>query len=206
MVGNAKMRRLHKRKKAQETTLASKVSHVRDRVSTQVSPELCQAALNQCDETEEPENEYHSPSSPKEVVQEDAPASQDSAANPIRLKKPRGPTKMKDIAVETEDIIHVDFTDKGEPSGPGSVALSSFLGPLVQEHVPVALEDWRKLGDDFKVVLWESIQIIMYKLQARFDLKEEWQKADVFKLMGCLWRASKSRLVSQIQEAKNKEE
>lgn len=46
----------------------------------------------------------------------------------------------------------------------------------------------------------------MYKLQARFDLEEEWQKAAVFKSMGCLWRASKSRLVSQIQEAKNKEE
>lgn len=37
-------------------------------------------------------------------------------------------------------------------------------------------------------------------------MDEEWQKAIVFKSMGCLWRASKSRLVHQIQNAKNEEE
>lgn len=37
-------------------------------------------------------------------------------------------------------------------------------------------------------------------------MDEEWQKAVVFKSMGCLWRASKSRLVHQIQNAKNEEE
>ena len=43
-------------------------------------------------------------------------------------------------------------------------------------------------------------------LLARFDLDEEWQKQIVFKSMGSLWRASKSRLVSKILEAKNEEE
>lgn len=42
--------------------------------------------------------------------------------------------------------------------------------------------------------------------QARFDLDQEWQKSVVFKSMGCIWRASKSRLVSRIQKAKNEEE
>src|SRR4051812_41378491 len=43
-------------------------------------------------------------------------------------------------------------------------------------------------------------------LRARFDLDEEWQKQLVFKSMGSLWRASKSRLVHKILEEKNEEE
>ncbi|KAK9929508.1 hypothetical protein M0R45_026604 [Rubus argutus] len=76
---------------------------------------------------------------------------------------------MKKIAVEPQSRVQVEFTASGEPFGEGSVSLSSYLGPLVREHVPVTLDDWRGLGDDIKVVLWESIQ-------ARFNLDEEWQK------------------------------
>ena len=36
------------------------------------------------------------------------------------------------------------------------------------------------------------------------NLKEEWQKDVVFKQMGCLWRASKSRLSSKVRATKNK--
>ena len=37
--------------------------------------------------------------------------------------------------------------------------LSSYLGPLVREHVSFTLDDWRLLGDDLKVVLWKSVQV-----------------------------------------------
>ncbi|PRQ34072.1 hypothetical protein RchiOBHm_Chr5g0064791 [Rosa chinensis] len=106
---------------------------------------------------------------------------------------------MKKVAMDPESRIQVQFNSLGEPYGEGSVSLSSFLGPLVREHVPVILEDWRNLGDDLKVPLWEEVQ-------ARYILDEEWQKDVIFKSMGCLWRASKSRLVHQIQAAKNKQE
>ena len=43
-------------------------------------------------------------------------------------------------------------------------------------------------------------------LQARFKLDEEWQKVPIFQQMGCIWRASKSRLVSQIIKATTIEE
>lgn len=43
-----------------------------------------------------------------------------------------------------------------------------------------------------------SLQIF----QGRFNLTEDWQKACVFKQMGCLWRASKSRLVSKVRRSK----
>ena len=49
----------------------------------------------------------------------------------------------------------------GEHVGRGSVTLSSFLGPLVREHVPVLLDDWRHLEEKTKDALWEEIQVIL---------------------------------------------
>lgn len=42
---------------------------------------------------------------------------------------------------------------------------------------------------------------VFKKLQARFELDEEYQKIAVIKQMGCLWRCSKSRLVTKIRNA-----
>lgn len=91
----------------------------------------------------------------------------------------------------------MEFNALGEHVGRGSVTLSSFLGPLVREHVPVLLDDWRHLDEKTKDALWEEIQGI-------FNLTEEWQKDVVFKQMGCLWRASKSRLSSQVRATKKR--
>lgn len=91
---------------------------------------------------------------PNEVTPED------STKDLNKRKRSRGLTKMKDIAMEPGSKIHVEFTSRGEPCGNGSVSLSSYLGPLVREHVPVTLHDWRKLGDDKKIVIWKSIQVL----------------------------------------------
>ena len=40
-----------------------------------------------------------------------------------------------------EDKVDVEFNSIGEHVGSGSVTLSSFLGPLVREHVPLLLDD-----------------------------------------------------------------
>lgn len=52
---------------------------------------------------------------------------------------------MKHIARDPHERHHVDFTTLGEPCGPGSVSLSSYLGPLVHEHVLVIIGNWKKL-------------------------------------------------------------
>ncbi|XP_020877498.1 sarcoplasmic reticulum histidine-rich calcium-binding protein-like [Arabidopsis lyrata subsp. lyrata] len=127
-------------------------------------------------------------------VPEEQAADDDIVAEPKR-KKQRGPTKMKHIAKDPNEKQHVDFTDMGEHCGPGSVLLSSYLGPLVREHVPVIIDTWKKVGEDIKTVLWKSIE-------ARFDIDEDYKKTAVFKQMGCLWRASKSRLVSKVRKAR----
>ncbi|KAL0815353.1 hypothetical protein Bca101_071797 [Brassica carinata] len=106
---------------------------------------------------------------------------------------------MKHIAKDPNARERVDFNDMGEPVGPGSVKLSSYLGPLVREHVTVTVEDWRKVSEEVKTVLWKSIQ-------ARFELDEDYQKSVVLRQMGCLWRASKSRLVTQIKSKATNQE
>ncbi|RID62760.1 hypothetical protein BRARA_E01808 [Brassica rapa] len=98
----------------------------------------------------------------------------------------RGAMKIKQIAKDPNERLHVDFTDLGEPCGPGSVMLSSYLGPLVREHVHVVIDNWRKVTEDIIIVLWKSITF---------------KKDALFKKMGCLWRASKSRLVTTIRNA-----
>lgn len=76
-----------------------------------------------------------------------------------RKKKRRGPTKMRKVAKDPEDKVQVLFTELGEHAGPGSVTLSSFLSALVREHVPVILDDWRKVDDQTKDTLWEENQV-----------------------------------------------
>ncbi|KAL0864799.1 hypothetical protein Bca101_043917 [Brassica carinata] len=74
-------------------------------------------------------------------------------------KKKRGPTKMRKVAKDPQEKVSVSFTELGEHVGPGSVTLSSFLGPLVREHVTVLLDDWSNLGKQTKDTLWEEIQV-----------------------------------------------
>jgi len=68
---------------------------------------------------------------------------------------------MKDIAKDPNTRIKVDFTKLGEPCGLGSVKLSSYIGSLAREHVPIIIEDWRKIGEERKTVLWKSVQVIL---------------------------------------------
>ncbi|KAF7154595.1 hypothetical protein RHSIM_Rhsim01G0043800 [Rhododendron simsii] len=118
---------------------------------------------------------------------------------PQNLKRKRGPTKLKTIAIDGSSRIEVKFDENGEPIGEGSVKLSSFLGPLVREIVPYTLSDWRKLPSGMTKILWQSIKV-------RFNLHEEWHRQMVFRRMNEDWRASKSILVKKIRNASNKEE
>ena len=68
---------------------------------------------------------------------------------------------MKGIALDDSGPISVSFNAMGQPIGRGSVSLSSFLGPLVREIVPVTLPDWRKLQPGMKEVLWKAIRVCL---------------------------------------------
>ncbi|CAE6074587.1 unnamed protein product [Arabidopsis arenosa] len=76
----------------------------------------------------------------------------------LKRKRKRGPTKMKNIAKDPNEKVHVDYTIMGEPCGPGSIPYASYLGTIVWEHVPFTIRDWRKVSEDIKTVLWKSIE------------------------------------------------
>lgn len=80
----------------------------------------------------------------------------------IQKKKARGQTRMKRLPSDRVSRINVEFNDNVVPIGEGSIKLSSYLGPLVREHVPFTIDDWRNIGDDLKHVLWRSIQVSLY--------------------------------------------
>ena len=78
---------------------------------------------------------------------------------PITQKRTRGPSKMKSIAIDSDGRLEVKFNSKGQPIGATSISLSSFLGALVREIVPVTIKDCRKIPLGMKEVLWKSIQV-----------------------------------------------
>jgi len=84
------------------------------------------------------------------------------AGDEVKNKNKRGPTKMRRVAENPNEKIMVIFNNFGDHIGPGSVTLSSFLGPLVREHVPVTLADWRNLDAATKATVWEEIQVCIY--------------------------------------------
>lgn len=74
-------------------------------------------------------------------------------------KRTRGKTRMRKVAKDEDAKLEVDFSCLGEHSGAGSTTLSTFLGVLVKEHVSVLLNDWRKLDQQTKDIMWEEIQV-----------------------------------------------
>lgn len=66
---------------------------------------------------------------------------------------------MRKLAKHLEDLLDVEFTAIGEHAGDGSATLSSFLGVLVRETVPVLIHDWRHVPNDIRDMLWEEIQV-----------------------------------------------
>ena len=116
---------------------------------------------------EEANDQQHRPATVEEGIEVDTLISED-LPKPAAAKKTRGHTKMRDIAMDPGDRVHIDFNDKGQPCGPGSVKLYSYLGPLVREHVPVTLENWHRLSEKIKIVLWKSVKVFNVIFGCRF--------------------------------------
>ena len=109
---------------------------------------------------EEDDDTTQPPSQEEQVIPPSEPQTQTQTEQSDNIvKKTRGPTKMRKVAKHIEDKVDVEFNALGEHVGRGSVTLSSFLGPLVREHVPVLLDDWRHLDEKTKYALWEEIQV-----------------------------------------------
>ena len=65
-----------------------------------------------------------------------------------------------------EENIEIHINERNQPIGPNSVKLSSLLGVLAREMVPINYYDWGKVSDQLKEDLWniinESIRHYVY--------------------------------------------
>ena len=106
-------------------------------------------------EVEEEEAEAEAEAEADETEQEECKTGQSKT----KKRRTRGPTKMNKVAKGLEEKVEVEFNSLGEDVGKGSVTLSSFLGPLVREYVPVLLDNYRHIDEQTKYTIWEEIQV-----------------------------------------------
>ena len=146
-----------------------------DKEDSEKDGEACLTGQEEQEEDIENENDNNEKGKEEEALnmeEDEVPNAQDDEipntdgvqlpADEVKEKNRRGPTKMRRVAENPNEKVVVTFNDFGDHVGPGSVTLSSFLGALVREHVPVTLSDWRKLDAATKATMWEEIQVFIY--------------------------------------------
>ena len=174
-IGTIECQPQHDSEKDQEPVAEKEHEELRENEET--------AAANEQEEPEEANravetdvNEQEEPEEANRAVETDVNEQEEEPEGEVELsevqpkqKKHRGPTKMKHIARDPNARERVEFNDFGDPVGEGSVKLSSYLGPLVREHVPVTFDDWRKISEEVKTVLWKSVQVTFSYYIFTFD-------------------------------------
>ena len=55
--------------------------------------------------------------------------------------------------------MEIHINERNQPIGPTSMKLSSLLGVLTREMVPINYSDWRKVSDQLKEDLWNIINV-----------------------------------------------
>ena len=80
---------------------------------------------------------------------------------PKKKKRGRGPTRclfLNDLADGVRILIHINKL--GQPVGPESSKLSSFLGMIARNghRAPINFVDWRAMPDSYKEEMWEYVQ------------------------------------------------
>ena len=72
-------------------------------------------------------------------------------------KKGRRATKCAEIN-NMEEKIKIHINERNQPIGPNSVKLSSLLGVLAREMIPINYSNWRKVLDQLED-LWNIIDV-----------------------------------------------
>lgn len=58
--------------------------------------------------------------------------------------------------------LEVGFNPLGQTDSGHSDQLSSYIGVIVREHIPITSEDWTKVDKNNKEDLWELIQVCLF--------------------------------------------
>ena len=83
----------------------------------------------------------------------------DDIENEPKKKKVRGATRLDYATVAKAREMGIKFNERGQPYGPSSVTLSTFMGTLVRQVVPVTFSDWDVVPKSMIDGLWETIKV-----------------------------------------------
>ncbi|RXI06502.1 hypothetical protein DVH24_025638 [Malus domestica] len=70
-----------------------------------------------------------------------------------QTKRKRGPTRMKTISTNDGQRIEIEWNENGQFIGDGSIDLSSYMGSLVREVVPITFDTWKDVPKKTKDIL-----------------------------------------------------
>ncbi|XP_017971751.1 PREDICTED: uncharacterized protein LOC18607151 isoform X1 [Theobroma cacao] len=142
---------------------------------------------------------------PIELQSEQNPQSQEQPHQmpqlPEKKKRGRGPTCcliLNDLADGERIFVHDNKL--GQPVGPESAKLSSFLGTIARNghRAPLIFFHWRAMPDSYKEEIWEYVQ-------TKFDLDPSC-KSWVMQSLATKWRDWKAELKASYYDALNTDE
>ncbi|TYG84139.1 hypothetical protein ES288_D01G225900v1 [Gossypium darwinii] len=118
-----------------------------------------------------------------------------------KKRKGRGPTRclfLNDLADGERIFVHINKF--GQPVGPNSSKLSSFLGTVARNghRAPLNFIDWRALPDSYKDDMWEYVQ-------TKFDVDPS-GKSWVMQSIATKWRDWKADLKATYYDSLNTDE
>ena len=76
-------------------------------------------------------------------------------------KKVRGPTRLDILPVSERKRKKVKWNNLGQPIGKLSVTLSSTLGVLIRQYLPITVNNWKQVDNQLKDRLWSLILVYM---------------------------------------------
>lgn len=74
-------------------------------------------------------------------------------------KKVRGPTRLDILPVSEQRRKNVRWNRLGQPIGKSSITLSSTLGVIARQYLPITINNWKKVDKELKERLWSLILV-----------------------------------------------
>jgi hypothetical protein len=58
-----------------------------------------------------------------------------------------------------DDLLPIDFDERGMPIGPNAHHFKTYLGTLVRSQVGINIDDWKQVDQGRKNTIWEAMQV-----------------------------------------------
>ncbi|KAL5846160.1 hypothetical protein ACOSQ3_009684 [Xanthoceras sorbifolium] len=107
-------------------------------------------------------------------------------------RKGRGLNQINFNKIAKAKEVGVTFNELGQPLGDSSIALSTCIGTITTQMIPITYSSWPEVPDVVKDSVWET-------MKARFGL-DDVGKSNIFNSMNTCWRQYKSCLTKRIRE------